>query len=55
MDAQFWLAKWKRNEIGFHALHAHPAWWHISLALVLRRVRAFLCHYVVKALIYTGY
>ncbi|MCP1212770.1 thiopurine S-methyltransferase [Acetobacter okinawensis] len=24
MDAQFWLAKWKRNEIGFHALHAHP-------------------------------
>ncbi|OUJ12838.1 thiopurine S-methyltransferase [Acetobacter okinawensis] len=25
MDAEFWLAKWKRNETGFHALHPHPA------------------------------
>ena len=23
MDAEFWLAKWDRNEIGFHALHPH--------------------------------
>lgn len=23
MDAEFWLAKWDRNEIGFHAQHPH--------------------------------
>ncbi|MFT8418565.1 MAG: thiopurine S-methyltransferase [Acetobacter sp.] len=23
MEADFWLAKWNRNEIGFHALHPH--------------------------------
>lgn len=25
MNADFWLAKWNRNEIGFHTLHPHPA------------------------------
>ena len=25
MNAEFWLTKWSRNEIGFHALHPHPA------------------------------
>lgn len=25
MNAEFWLAKWNRNEIGFHTLHPHPA------------------------------